>query len=103
MALSPNVPEDWVTISNVGSELSRLINQAELKHGIPAKNTIIGGFSMGGAMAIHLGFKFKPEIAGVFALSSFLPPDSLLYKVLKYLLDSSNQGAYCVTHASISC
>lgn len=36
---------------------------------------------MGGAMAIHLGYKLNSNVAGVFALSSFLPQDSRLYEV----------------------
>jgi len=35
---------------------------------------------MGGAMALHLGYRFNSNIAGVFALSSFLPPDSRLFE-----------------------
>ena len=40
-----------------------------------------GGFSMGGAMALHLACRYHPEVAGVFALSSFLNKDSVAYKV----------------------
>lgn len=36
---------------------------------------------MGGAMALHLAFRFVPEIAGVFALSSFLNDNSVTYQV----------------------
>lgn len=36
---------------------------------------------MGGAMALHLAFRFVPEIAGVFALSSFLNNNSITYQV----------------------
>lgn len=42
---------------------------------------VLGGFSMGGAMAMHLAFRFVPEVAGVFALSSFLNDNSATYKV----------------------
>lgn len=40
---------------------------------------------MGGAMAIHLGYKLNSNVAGVFALSSFLPQDSRLYEVQRRL------------------
>ena len=33
-------------------------------------------------MAFHLGYRFLRDIAGVFALSSFLSDDSRVYKVL---------------------
>ena len=40
-----------------------------------------GGFSMGGAMSLMMGYKYTPDIAGVFALSSFLNNDSTVYQV----------------------
>lgn len=41
----------------------------------------VGGFSMGGTMAMHMAFRYFPQVAGVFALSSFLAYDSAVYKV----------------------
>jgi hypothetical protein len=38
---------------------------------------------MGGSMAIHLGYRFLPEIGGVFALASYLNNNSITYKVRK--------------------
>ncbi|KAJ3597336.1 hypothetical protein NHX12_000864 [Muraenolepis orangiensis] len=38
------------------------------------------GFSMGGAMALHLACRYHPEVAGVFALSSFLNKGSVAYQ-----------------------
>ena len=40
-----------------------------------------GGFSMGGAMALHLGYCFYPQVAGVLAMSSFLYNQSSVYEV----------------------
>lgn len=42
---------------------------------------ILGGFSMGGGMAMHLAYRFHQDLAGVFALSSFLNKDSSVYQV----------------------
>lgn len=36
---------------------------------------------MGGAMALHLACRYHPEVGGVFALSSFLNKDSVVYQV----------------------
>ncbi|XP_074753340.1 lysophospholipase-like protein 1 isoform X4 [Athene noctua] len=44
---------------------------------------ILGGFSMGGGMAMHLAYRFHQDLAGVFALSSFLNKDSAVYQALK--------------------
>lgn len=41
---------------------------------------------MGGAMALHLACRYQPDVAGVFALSSFLNKDSVAYQVHKQLL-----------------
>ena len=36
---------------------------------------------MGGALALHFGYRFCTELAGVFALSSFLNEKSAVYEV----------------------
>ncbi|KAL2305958.1 hypothetical protein Nmel_003856 [Mimus melanotis] len=38
---------------------------------------------MGGGMAMHLAYRFHQDLAGVFALSSFLNKDSAVYQALK--------------------
>ena len=37
---------------------------------------------MGGGMALQLGYRYLREVAGVFALSSFLGTQSLVYQVM---------------------
>ncbi len=44
--------------------------------------TLSGGISMGGGLALHLGYRFHQDVAGVFALSSFLNKDSTVYQVI---------------------
>ena len=41
----------------------------------------LGGFSMGGGMALHLVYRFQREVAGCFSMSSFLNKESVVYKV----------------------
>jgi len=43
---------------------------------------ISGGFSMGGALALHFAYRFCTDLAGVFALSSFLSENSSVYEVV---------------------
>lgn len=38
---------------------------------------------MGGALALHLAYRIKPGFAGVFALSSFLNRQSVVYESLR--------------------
>lgn len=73
----PNMPEDKLSIDQVGEHLSEVIRQEEVLRG----KVIVGGFSMGGSMALHMGYRFNQSVAGVFALSSFLPADSAVFSV----------------------
>jgi phospholipase/carboxylesterase len=54
----------------------------ELGQGIPAERIIVGGFSMGGALALHTAFHLHTNLAGVFACSSFLNHGSVVYESL---------------------
>lgn len=38
---------------------------------------------MGGAMSLHTSIRWKPELAGAFALSSLINDNSAIYKVSK--------------------
>ena len=41
--------------------------------GIHNKNILLAGFSQGGAMALHTGLRYPQKLAGVMALSTYLP------------------------------
>ena len=45
----------------------------ERARGIEAKRIVLAGFSQGGAMALHTGLRHPERLAGVLALSCFLP------------------------------
>ncbi|KAI1977034.1 hypothetical protein LOZ55_003821 [Ophidiomyces ophidiicola] len=47
--------------------------QAELDKGIKPGRIVLGGFSQGGAMALITGLTSKEKLAGIFALSCYLP------------------------------
>lgn len=80
--ISPDVPEHEPTLESIGKEITNLIEK-EVDSGISLNRIIIGGFSMGGALALHTAYRFKPGLAGVFTLSSFLNDNSLVYRALK--------------------
>jgi phospholipase/carboxylesterase len=48
--------------------LAQIINQ-----GIPSHRIILAGFSQGGAIALHAGLRYAAPLAGIIALSSYLP------------------------------
>ncbi|XP_010141949.1 PREDICTED: lysophospholipase-like protein 1 [Buceros rhinoceros silvestris] len=80
--ISNDCPEHIESIDSMCQGLTELIND-EAKNGIAKNRILIGGFSMGGGMAMHLAYRFHPDLAGVFALSSFLNKNSAVYQALK--------------------
>ncbi len=46
---------------------------SEMKQGIPSSRIFLAGFSQGGAMALHTALKYPEYLAGVVALSCYLP------------------------------
>jgi phospholipase/carboxylesterase len=47
--------------------------QLEESRGIPASRIVLAGFSQGGAIALHTGLRHEAPLAGVLALSTYLP------------------------------
>jgi phospholipase/carboxylesterase len=45
----------------------------EKARGVAASRLVLAGFSQGGAMALHTGLRHRERLAGVLALSCFLP------------------------------
>ncbi len=60
------------------AELIRAYIEAEITRGIPAENIILAGFSQGGAMALHVGLRFESKLAGILAISTYLPLEQSL-------------------------
>jgi phospholipase/carboxylesterase len=48
-----------------------IVRETERK--IPFKNIVLAGFSQGGAMALQTGLRYPAKLAGVMALSCYLP------------------------------
>uniref|UniRef100_A0A2P2I0D5 palmitoyl-protein hydrolase n=1 Tax=Hirondellea gigas TaxID=1518452 RepID=A0A2P2I0D5_9CRUS len=76
-----NAPEIIPSIDDAVDSLTQLID-LEVDRGIPLNRIIIGGFSMGGTVALHIGYRSRRAVAGVFAMSSFLNHNSILYSHL---------------------
>ena len=47
--------------------------EREMARGIPASRIVLAGFSQGCAMALHTGLRFPQRLAGIMALSGYLP------------------------------
>jgi phospholipase/carboxylesterase len=64
--------EDAAGICASASLIAELIQQ-EIDRGIPSHRIVLGGFSQGGAMALHTGLRFPERLAGIIGLSTYLP------------------------------
>jgi phospholipase/carboxylesterase len=64
--------EDVTGVRDAQQAIETLIAR-EKTRGIPAGAIVLAGFSQGGAMALHTGLRHGERLAGVMALSCFLP------------------------------
>ncbi len=65
-------PQDEAGIRASAQKVARLIRR-ENDRGIPAERIVLAGFSQGGAVALHLGLRLAERLAGIVALSTYLP------------------------------
>ncbi len=63
---------DQKGIQNSVRQLERLIENEE-KRGIPAEKIVLAGFSQGAVIALATGLCFTRKLAGILALSGYLP------------------------------
>ena len=70
--LTPISQEDAIGIAQSQLQIDALIAQ-EIKRGVPAARIVLAGFSQGGAIALHTALRYLQPLAGVLALSTYLP------------------------------
>ncbi len=58
---------------NQSSVLVEQLIQKELDKGIASENILLAGFSQGGVIALHTALRYPQKLAGVLALSTYLP------------------------------
>jgi len=80
-------PEDEAGIRESQGLLDDLIAM-QLKQGIPAKRIVLAGFSQGGAIALQTALRHAGRLAGVLALSTYLP----LANTLEQERSAANSG-----------
>ncbi len=64
--------EDIDGIDDACARISELIRQ-ENDNGVSTERIVLAGFSQGGAIALHLGLRYPEQLAGILALSTYLP------------------------------
>lgn len=72
--LEPNLDKKVATedIYLSAAELDKFIQQ-ELDSGIKSEHILLAGFSQGGVIALHCGLRYPQKLAGIIALSTYLP------------------------------
>jgi phospholipase/carboxylesterase len=72
-------PEDAAGIKASQKLLEDLIS-AQKSQGIAANKIVLAGFSQGGAIVLQTGLRYPERLAGIMALSTYLPLKDLLAK-----------------------
>ena len=72
LSLERTDPEDVDGIYASAAAIDALID-AEIERGIPPDRIVLAGFSQGGAIALHVALRRPSRLAGVLALSTYLP------------------------------
>ena len=76
--------QDEQGIRKAEVNIAQLISR-EVERGIATDKIILMGFSQGGAMALHTALRFPQRLAGVMALSSYLP-------IAEFLVNEKNSA-----------
>ncbi len=67
--------------------INQFIDQ-EIESGTPSTKILLAGFSQGGVIALHAGIRYPKKLAGIMALSTYIPFDQNLLEQA----DASQQG-----------
>jgi len=76
-SLTRGGPQDESGIRRSQAEIEVLIEQ-QISLGIPAAHIMLAGFSQGGAIALQTALRYPQKLAGVMALSTYLPVSATL-------------------------
>eukprot|EP00434_Breviolum_minutum_P018250 symbB.v1.2.016100.t1/scaffold1215.1/size131139/10 len=76
--LPPSAPEKTESVERSVEGLMQLVEEVQAA-GVPPNRIVIGGFSMGGGIALQLALRHPHAVAGAFVLSSFMCDDAAIY------------------------
>jgi phospholipase/carboxylesterase len=88
LTLDRDGPTDDAGVRDSGAILEALI-QREQDRGIAASKIVVAGFSQGGAIAMHTALRSKQKLAGLMALSTYLPISKAFQEEV---VDSADSG-----------
>lgn len=76
-ALGMHAQEDLAGLQDARARIEALIRR-EIERGIGTERIVLAGFSQGGALALYTGTRAQQRLAGIAALSCYLPAAELL-------------------------
>jgi phospholipase/carboxylesterase len=77
LGLDRRAAQDERGIRASGETAAALV-QRETERGVPSDRIVLAGFSQGGAIALFAGLRYPRRLAGILALSTYLPLDTSL-------------------------
>ena len=72
LGFSAQAKEDAAGIRASAAAVTELVDR-EIERGMPSERIVLAGFSQGGAIALHTALRSPKPLAGVLALSTYLP------------------------------
>lgn len=72
MGLDISTEEDRTGLDDSATRVNSMI-EAEIARGIAADRVVVGGFSQGGALALHVSLRSGRKLAGCVAFSTWVP------------------------------
>jgi len=89
-SLSFDADEDEIGIKASSDRLKKIMED-EVKAGIKPERIVVGGFSQGGAVALHTFITHQEKMAGCVGLSTFLP----LHAKFQEIATAANKDTKC--------
>ena len=80
--LPPTAPEHTASVLESCARIDAAVEDLR-REGVPAGRIAVGGFSMGGGIAMQYGYRTPHRLAAVFALSSYLTHDAAVYEAMR--------------------
>jgi len=87
-SISINEKEDEEGIKESARTLAGLIEE-QIRLGIPSSRIVLAGFSQGGAIALYQGLQNPQQLAGIIALSSYLPLHNTIDEIASEFVSST--------------
>jgi len=87
VAMQINEQQDEAGMRKSAQQIEALIEN-EIAQGYESENILLAGFSQGGAIALHVGLRYSKPLAGIMALSTYLP----LYESVDKERHAANQN-----------